>query len=627
MLAALAGCGSGGAGGSPASASSSSSSSSSAGTTTVTTPAASIQLLASATQIPSSGASAVNLTAVVLSATKQVIANKLVSFSTGTDTSSFVNNISAAGISDANGVVTAQLNLGSDKSNRTITVSASADSISATNPIDVTGTTISVSGSSSLAFNASTTLTFSVKDSAANALPNATVTVSSQTGNTIVLSPTTGITNGAGQITATITATKAGNDTVTASAFGASTTQALTISPDTFAFTALANTDIPLGAVQPVSITWTTNGTPQVGKAVSFTISRGTSAGSPATTDASGTAGATVSSVNTAGPAIISASGPGGSPAATLNVNFVSTTATSATAQAVPGVIAFTSGSASQTNNSSTISVVVRDGFNNLVKNAAVTFSITKDPSGGSLTSSSGTTGVSGSTSVTYVAGGTSSPANGVNILATVTAVNGTALGAPVTATTSLTVAGQASLVSLGTDNLVGGVTPVNTRTYIATVTDTAGNPVVGATVRFSLLPGQFRKGTFVVDTVNSVWAQVIKATCPNEDVNFNGIIDPGEDINGNGKLDPGGVASVNATGTTDQYGNATATITYAKNYSFWAQMTLQAQTGVVGNDPPSTATFFLPGQATDYTNITVAPPGQVSPYGAGVSTACTDTN
>jgi Bacterial Ig-like domain (group 1) len=577
--------------------------------------------------MPSSGASPVTLTAIVLDSNRQAISGQTVAFSPGTDPSAFINNVSASGVSDANGIVTAQLNLGSSKTNRTIDVKATTGTVSATNSVDVTGTAINVSGNSSLAFNASTTLTFSVKDSAGNAIPGATVTVSSATGNTLVLNPATGVTDAAGQITAVVTAGQPGNDTISASASGASTTQALTISPDSFSFASLANTDIPLGTAQAVSINWTKNGVAQAGQAVSFSISRGTVTGNPATTNASGSASVTVSSANTAGPAIITAAGPGGTPAATLNVTFVSTSATSATAQAVPGVVAFTSGSAAQTNNSSTISVVVRDASNNLVKNAAVTFGITSDPSGGHLTSSNGITDVSGSTSVTYVAGGTSSPANGVKILATVTAVNGVALGAPVTATTALTVAGQASLVRLGTDNLVGGTAPSNTKTYIATVTDTAGNPVVGATVRFSLLPGQFRKGYFAIDTVNSVWVQVVKATCPNEDVNFNGIIDAGEDINGNGRLDPGGVATVNSTGTTDQNGNATATVTYAKNYSFWAEMILQAQTGVVGNDPPTTATFFLPGLASDYQSVNVAPPGQVSPYGIGNSTSCADTN
>jgi hypothetical protein len=105
---------------------------------------------------------------------------------------------------------------------------------------------------------------------------------------------------------------------------------------------------------------------------------------------------------------------------------------------------------------------------------------------------------------------------------------------------------------------------------------------------------------------------------CPNEDVNFNGILEAGEDGNGNSSLEPGGVATVNASGATDASGNATATLTYPKDHSGWTIVTLEARTGVVGNDPPTTTRFVLPGQATDYSNLQVAPPGQTSPYGVG---------
>ena len=590
---------------------------------------ASIQLLASSPQIDSSGANTVDLTAVVLTSTKQTISGKTVTFSTGSDASAFINNISTGGVTDSNGVVTAKLNLGSSKANRTITLSASADSASTSASVDVTGTTVTVSGTSSLAFGAATTLLFSVKDSAGTALPGVTVNVTSKTGNTIVLTPSTGITNSAGQVSAAITASAVGDDTITATAAGASTTQVLTVSADSFTFIPLANSDINLGATQAITVNWTKNGAAQAGQTVTFSASRGTIAGSPAITDATGkTTGVTISSINTAGPAIITAAGSTGTPAATLDVVFVATSASSVTAQAVPGTISYTTGSASQTNNSSTISVIVRDASNNLVKNASVNFTITSDPSGGKLTSSSVTTDVSGSASVTYVAGATSSPANGVVIAATVSAVNGVAIPV-ISTTTTLTVAGQANLVSLGTDNLVGGTAPVNTKTYIATVTDTGGNRVAGATVIFSLQPARFRKGTYVADIVNNVWVQNIKATCANEDASppaFDGIIQAGEDLNGNGKLDPGGVATVNTSALSDAAGNATATITYPKDHSHWAEVTLVARTGVAGNDPPTTVSFFLPGAAADYTDLAVSPPGPTSPYGAGTSTLCSNT-
>lgn len=624
MATVLAGCGGGGG----------STTAETTTTTATTTTAAAIQLLASSPQVTSSGATAVDLTAVVLSATRQAVAGRTVTFSTGTDTTAFVNSTSASGVSDANGLVTAKLNIGANKANRTITVSATADSATATNTVDVTGTTITASGSSSLAFNASTTLTFSLKDSAGTAIPGVTVSVASKTGNTIVPSPVTGITDGAGQITATVTAIAAGNDVVTATAAGATATQAVAISDASFNFTAptlavgATSIDIPLNTPTPVSVNWTDRGAPQIGLAVTFSTSRGEVAGSSAITNAQGnTVGATVQSTSAtgAGPAIITASGPGGVPAATVNVIFVATTATNATVQAIPGTVAFTTGSVSQSNNSSIISVLVRDDSNNLVKNASVNFTITADTSGGRLTASNVTTDVSGSASVTYIAGATSSPANGVGISATVTAVNGVALGAAVTGNTTLTVAGQALLVRLGTDNLVGGIAPVNTKVYLATVTDAAGNPVVSQTVRFALRPGRYLKGTYTPGTL--VWGQSPKTLCANEDLNFNGILDAGEDLNTNSALEPGGVATVNATGTTDASGNATATITYPKDHSSWTEVILEARSGVAGNDPPATVTFFLPGASADYSNLAVAPPGQTSPYGAGAGANNTCAN
>ncbi len=643
MLGALAGCGSGGAGGSPASAAAAGTGAT--GTTTVTAPAASIQLLASSTTIPSSGAGTVDLTAIVLSSTKQAINGKTVIFSTGTDSSAFINNVSTSGTSDPNGLVTAKLNLGADKSNRTITVSASADTVSATNTVDVTGTTLAVSGANSLVSGATTSLLVSLKDSAGTAIPGATVTVTSKNGNAITLTPATGVTNSQGQITADVKATAAGaNDVITVSANGVSATQALTISPDSFAFTTpAADIDIPLGTAKAISITWTNSTTPiAAGTKVNFAASRGTigtPAGGAVTTAVGDTPGVTIVSANTAGPAIITATGASGTPAATLNVNFVATSASNVTAQAVPGVVAFTTGSASQTNNSSTISVVVRDSKNNLVKNAAVNFTITADPSNGRLTSSSVVTDNSGSASVTYVAGGTSSALGGVAISATVTSVNGTAVAVPA-ATTTLTVAGQASLVRIGTDNLVGIVvgTPVYTKTWVANVTDTANNPVPGVTVRFNLRPTRFAKGQFVYNTVAGFWIQPTPPyiRCLNEDTDFDGILKTGEDTNGNGMLDPGGAASVTGSAVTDATGNAVALITYPKDHAYWAEYSLEARTGVTGNDPPTASlAFWLPGLASDYSSAATAPPGQYSPYGVNnttpalgaVSAGCTDTN
>ncbi len=578
-----------------------------------------VQLLASSSQMPSAGTATVDLTAIVTDGTGQAVSGSVVTFSRGTDPSAFFTNITpAGGASDASGMVTAKLNLGANKSNRVINVSATTQGATGTTNVDVTGTTINVSGNTSLAFGASTTLTFTVTDSASAALQGFQMTITSATGNSIA--PAGGTTNSAGQVVVVVTATAAGNDTLTASAAGAIKTQALTISGSSFAFTTpAANVDIPLNTATAVSITWLIGGVPQAGQQVTFSSSRGVIAGSPSTTDGAGaTPGVTVSS-STAGPAVITAQGPGGNPAATLSVNFVATTASSISAQAVPGTVYITTGSPSQTNNLSTITVIVRDAANNLVKNASVNFGLT-DPTSGQLSAGSAITDITGSASVTYTAGTTSSPQNGVVVSAAITAVGGVPI-APISANppASLTVAGQALLVRLGTDNLVESLPPVNKKKWVAVVTDAGGNAVAGATVRFALRPGRFRTGFFVLPPpapAQQVWFLLETSICPNEDTNFNGIIDAGEDYNGSGALEPPGVATVNPTAVTDASGIATATITYPKNYALWTEVILEGRSGVAGNDPPATATFVLPGLATDYNNLTVSPPGDISPFG-----------
>jgi Bacterial Ig-like domain (group 1) len=583
-----------------------------------------VQLLVSNPQLPSSGQTTVGLTAVVLDANGQSVSGTLVTFSTGTDPSAFISGISGGGSTDSNGTVTATLNVGANKSNRTITVTVTTpDGATISNTVGVSGTTITVSGNSSLAQNASTTLTFALKDSAGTPIPNQTMTFSSQAGNGIV--PSSTFTDASGQITAVVTASAPVNDVITASAAGATKTQALTVSSAAFAFTTPApNTDIPLGTSLPLSVNWTSGGAPVAGQQVTFATSRGTISGSPSTTIGTGdTPGVSILSAGSAGPAIITAQGPGGTPAATLSVNFVATTATSVSVQAVPNVVQFTTNSPSQTNNISTITVTVRDSTNNLVKNASITFSLT-DVTGGFLAAGSATTDITGTASVNYTAGTISSAQNGVIVSATVDKVNGVAIS-PISASTTLTVAGQALFVRLGTDNLVQpqpSPNPDLLKTWSAIVTDAAGNPVVATQVRFKLSPTRYFKGFYFFDVVAGAWAQTINATCASEDANNNGILDPGEDFNGNGSLTPGNVASVNATGTTDSNGIALVTLEYARSFANWTEVRLTASAGVIGNDPPTTAVFILPALASDFTDKNVAPPGQPSPFGTAATCA-----
>jgi hypothetical protein len=184
---------------------------------------------------------------------------------------------------------------------------------------------------------------------------------------------------------------------------------------------------------------------------------------------------------------------------------------------------------------------------------------------------------------------------------------------------------GQPVLVRLGTDNLVESASPLYKKLWVAIVTDILGNPVGGATVIFTLRSGRFMKGQYVLPPappfLPQSWLQSPTALCPNEDANNNGILDAGEDLNGNGLLDSLGHSTVNTFGISDANGVANATIVYPKDAASWSELTLVAGSGV---GTPATATFFLVGLSTDYSNLGVAPPGFFSPFGAGGSCANT---
>lgn len=606
-------------------------------TTTGNATATTVQLLVSSQQMLSSTSASTGLTAVVLDASGQVVSGKVVTFSKGTDSTSYFSNMST--ITDTNGVATAKLNIGSDMTNRTIAVSATADTAVGINPVTVAGTKIAISGNTSLALNASSTLTIIVKDSAGVSVPGVVLVVASQNGNPIVLSPSTGVTDSTGQITAKVTANIAGSgtDVLTVTGAGASQTQTLTINNASFTFTAplivapATTPEILVNTPTAVTIHWTSSGAAVVGSTVNFYTSRGTFVAGPFITNASGDATATVNAGST-GATIITASGPSGTPAATLNVVFITTSASSIAAQANPSTVAVnTSGG---TANQSVISVVVRDLNNNLVKNAHVIFSLVNDASGGSLATGTAMTDISGSASVNYIAGSISSGQNAVRIDATVDAVNGAAIPNKKTSV-YLTVASQALYVRLGTDNKIYADTPPSTysKKYTALVTDSGGNPAPdGTQVRFVLRPAKLTTWSFAKGRrIKGASAWVIDTTvgvgCPNEDTNLDGILQPGEDLNLNGQLDPLGVSTVNATALTTG-GFATATITYAKDFADWVQDDLEARAGTVGNDPPAIVTLILPGLASDFTDLSIAPPGQFSPYGvgSGANAVCTNT-
>ena len=292
-----------------------------------------------------------------------------------------------------------------------------------------------------------------------------------------------------------------------------------------------------------------------------------------------------------------------------------------------------------RTTEKSLITAMVRDANNNLVKDKEVSFNIVSDVSGGSLTPASATTDSFGTASTYFIAGASPGGLGGVTIRATVE-------GTSVTATTTLTVARKALFISLATGPKIIAVDPNKyQQDYVALVTDSAGNPVVGATVVANVTPMHYQKGYFIWPTGATAWQQVVTLqaasstlpgipACANEDgmlhnplYDFNGLLDTNpstgekEDQNGNNRLDPGNVASVTAA-TTGSDGHATVSVVYARDYAFWVNVQLEAfANDLKGSTASASAIFTLPGLAADYTNQNVSPPGNPSPF--GTSTSC----
>jgi len=615
-------------------------SSGSSGTTptTPTTPAARVDLLVSSPQMGSDGSSYVSVTALVKSSTNVALKDKKVTFSSNSGTLIIENDTT-----DKNGMAKATLNAAGDKTNRIITISAQSDSVITSTSVEVIGTTVSISGVNSMVSGATSNYTFFLKDSAGGAIANQNINLTSSLGNSFSANPVK--TNSSGQAQVIYTATKGGNEIITASAMGATTTQAVSISTTDFTFVSPASgAEINIGAVQTVTVRYTVGGSPPpVGTPINFATTRGTITAT-ATTDANGNASAALFST-TAGRADISATVAAGGGSIQTNVLFVAVNAAFLNLQPNPAVIS--TNVAGSTTEQSTITAVVRDQNGNLVKNKTVRFSLT-DVSGGYLTLANAVTDSLGMASTVYVSSSSPSDKDKVVITATID-------GSTATASTTLTVSRRQIYVVFGTGNTLENYSTTQYRLpYTALVTDITGNPVPGVTVTATLTPVEYYKGfTFGClsssdiywQTEYSVAASGSRLACANEDNNpavhtlyplwrLNGILnsDPvsgvTEDENGDGVLSPGNVATITTTATTGADGFAQFYVTYAKMFARWAKVRIDGYIFSYGDQSMGRTEFELPIASSDM-KCEASVPGAVSPWGRGVfpNNVCTNKN
>lgn len=266
---------------------------------------------------------------------------------------------------------------------------------------------------------------------------------------------------------------------------------------------------------------------------------------------------------------------------------------------------------------------------NSRVQNVRVRFDLDGDPNSVGGVFSSGNTmlysAADGTVTVSYIPGALSSPTDGVSVRACWSLTDFAQGTCPNAVRTSLTVTSEAISVTIGTNGSISigdaGLTYI--KQYVVQVVDSAGNAMPGVTISPVVDLGFYRKGSY---ELLGVWGQVVSATCANEDLNRNGVLDAGEDVNNNGKLEPRKAdVSIRMVGsnTTDASGLAIVQIEYPQNVASWDYYTITVTaSGVSGTEGRATYSSWLEVLASAITNTTATPAFRDSPYGFG---SCTD--
>lgn len=603
--------------------------------------AASVQVISNSPQIGTAG-DTTQVTAIVRDSSNVVIPAAAVTFAADTGSLSGVKLVA-----DASGVATATFSAGADKTNRTATVTVKSGTVSGTLTIAIAGTKISVAGPTTLQFNGISAVSVKLIDSGGSPISGQAVAVSSSLGASLSTASIT--TDASGTASVTYTANKAGSDSVQFSALGATATLPVKVSGADFSIISpAAATTVPISTAQPVTARYLISGVPATGAySVRFASTAGTVAPSAAVPLVSGQAAASVTS-SFAGPATVQATLVDSAGAvlaqATLSLQFVATTPTKVVLQISPTAIG--PNAAGSTTNQANIIATVSDSVGNPVQGAIVNFSKDADPSGGNLSQASAPTNSNGQvTTVQFIAGATPTAAGAVVLRATVVPPS----GASFFSTASMTVNQSALFIGLGTGNKITVVPSSNSTQYqkvwTAYVTDSSGAAVANQSLSVSVLPVAYRKGSYAFD--GKAWTYSVipdsgsaapttdlpagfAITCANEDTDYSGIVTVAKDYNGNGRLEPGNVISVNGGGgtvtlTTDATGFALLNLVYAESYAFWVEVTLKVTATVAGTESSNQATFWAPGLVDDYSNASVSPPGNPSPFGQRSS--CKDAN
>jgi hypothetical protein len=213
----------------------------------------------------------------------------------------------------------------------------------------------------------------------------------------------------------------------------------------------------------------------------------------------------------------------------------------------------------------------------------------------------------------------------------------------PKATTATLTVISEALSVSISTNALIeigpSGLDYI--KKYLVQVNDSSGNAKAGVQVSPSIDLVRYFKGEWVV--VIDKWAKIQRASCDNEDLDRNGVLQESfnpalpptapntEDANNTGSLEPR-KADVNisfvGSSTTNSDGQVVLKITYGQSLASWLEFNiLVAASGVAGTEGRTSFQGVLPVLADAISDINVEPAFRLGPYGTQASPVVSTTN
>lgn len=303
----------------------------------------------------------------------------------------------------------------------------------------------------------------------------------------------------------------------------------------------------------------------------------------------------------------------------------------SASLAASPSVVPVNTGA---TSNRSELRALFIGAGNAPVKNVRVRFDLDGDANGIGGTLSTATDVVysdaNGVATSAYVPGSRSSPSNGGLTVRACWSANDFAAGTCPNATrATLTVVAEPLSVSITTNALIkiGPSTLDYIKEYLVQVNDAAGNAKAGVQISPSIDLVRYMKGEWVV--VGDKWAKVERASCDNEDLNRNGVLQVHangavEDANATGALEPR-KADVNisfvGSSTTNADGQVVLKINYGQSVASWLEFNiLVTASGISGTEGRTSYQGVLPVLADAITDPDKEPAFRRGPYGIQAS-------